>query len=186
MPASASAAAADMPTNRQRRRRMAKPSTAAANPTEVCGLMDRAAVEIPPATSLFDHSDSAAPAVNAKPNVANCPSAKVRANGSVATTSRATSGHENRPRPASSHVQLMPRTAANTASDAQSVAAAGSGSAPNGARAMAVHGGYASLCPQRSSAFAGGGGIVMMAGAYCRASYGSPPLATIRPAAQKQ
>src|SRR5207249_8206154 len=43
-----------------------------------------------------------------------------------------------------------------------------------------------SRCPQRLSALASEGGIVRMAGTNCRASYGSPPLATICPATQKQ
>ena len=120
---------------------MASPSAAAPNPMAVCGFTASNPAAIPPAVSLPDRSDSAAPAVSAKPNVANCPSSRLRTKGSLPTTRAATSGHGIRRFPTSCQVQLMPSTVAMTAREAQSVAAAGSGSAPNGARAKPVQGG---------------------------------------------
>src|SRR5687767_2989334 len=86
----------------------------------------------------------------------------------------------------SCQVQPMPSTTATTERAAHSVAAAGSGNAPNGANARAVHGGYESRSPQRASANSGEGGMATTAGRNCATSYGSPPVATMRPATWKQ
>ena len=73
-------------------------------------------------------------------------------NGSVRIASTATISHETRRVPTSCQVQPMPSAIASTLSAIHADDAASSESAPNGARAKAVHGGYARRTPQRSFA----------------------------------